>query len=257
MDTGIWAELRERLGLTGMAKPAKIGLAALLLLVAVFAGKNLIETATASDFNIGRADASNASEASGLAASASEGEGGQARTVYVHVSGSVKKPGLVELEEGSRVADAIEAAGGFSKDAAAESVNLARVLQDGEQLHVSAAAQASEGASPQQAGGDTSGSGAGGGGSAPAEGGTAAGGGTAEYGVGAGGAAAGNGSGMVNLNTATEEELTSLPGIGEATAAKIVADRAANGPFSAVEDLMRVSGIGEKKLAALDGLICV
>ena len=61
----------------------------------------------------------------------------------------------------------------------------------------------------------------------------------------------------MNLNTATAEELCELPGIGEATAEAIVRDREANGPFASVEDLMRVSGIGEKKLARLEGSVCV
>ena len=61
----------------------------------------------------------------------------------------------------------------------------------------------------------------------------------------------------MNLNAATVAELVTLNGIGEATAAKIVADREANGPFATVDDLMRVPGIGEKKLAALRDAVCV
>ena len=62
---------------------------------------------------------------------------------------------------------------------------------------------------------------------------------------------------LVNINSATAEELDSLPGVGPSTAAAIVEDRDANGPFSSVEDLMRVSGIGEKKFAKLRDHICV
>lgn len=61
----------------------------------------------------------------------------------------------------------------------------------------------------------------------------------------------------MNLNTATAEELDGLPGIGEATAQAIIEDREANGPFLSPEDLMRVSGIGEKKFERLEGLVCV
>ncbi|MBM6775245.1 ComEA family DNA-binding protein, partial [Olsenella profusa] len=61
----------------------------------------------------------------------------------------------------------------------------------------------------------------------------------------------------VNINTADVAELDELPGVGEATAAAIVEDRERNGPFAAPEDLMRVSGIGEKKFEKLEGLICV
>lgn len=63
--------------------------------------------------------------------------------------------------------------------------------------------------------------------------------------------------GLVNLNTASVEQLDELPGVGEATARAIIEDREANGPFTTPEDLMRVSGIGEKKFAKLEGMICV
>ena len=148
----------------------------------------------------------------------------------MHVSGEVNSPGLVEVEAGSRVADAVQAAGGFSPDAETGSVNLARVLADGEQVviarHVDQAeAQAQAGQATQRA-------------AAPSSGSSGA-------------------SGLVNINTASEAELVSLPGIGEATAAKIVADRQANGMYKTVEDLKRVSGIGDKKFESLAGLICV
>ena len=79
------------------------------------------------------------------------------------------------------------------------------------------------------------------------------------------GAAAGSGSGggpssasgLVNINSATASELQTLSGVGESTANAIVRDREQNGPFSSVDDLMRVSGIGEKKLAKIRGSICV
>lgn len=63
--------------------------------------------------------------------------------------------------------------------------------------------------------------------------------------------------GLVNLNNASVEQLDELPGVGEATARAIIEDREANGPFTTPEDLMRVSGIGEKKFAKLEGMICV
>lgn len=63
--------------------------------------------------------------------------------------------------------------------------------------------------------------------------------------------------GLVNLNSASVEQLDELPGVGEATASAIIEDREANGPFTTPEDLMRVSGIGEKKFAKLEGMICV
>ena len=173
---------------------------------------------------------SGTSVASGISGSdqpsaASAGEPAPA-SIFVHVSGEVHSPGLYELAEGSRVASAIESAGGATDGANLDAINLARVLADGEQVHVSssqvAAASAGEGAG------------------AAASGGTSAG-----------------GSQLVNINTATAKELTALDGIGEATAAKIVADRAKNGPFASKEDITRVSGIGQKKFEAIEERICV
>ena len=139
--------------------------------------------------------------------------------VVVHVVGAVRSPGVYTLAAGSRVEDAIEAAGGQNPDAAGDSINLARVLQDGEQLVLPTKAQVASG-------------------EAPGAGATAAGG---------GGVGGGTSGGKVNLNRATVAELDTLPGVGPATAQKIVDDRTKNGPFKKVEDLMRVTGIGAKK----------
>ena len=138
------------------------------------------------------------------------------------VEGAVAAPGLFELSEGSRVYDAIQAAGGFTEDARHDAVNLARVLTDGEQIIVPT--------TQNDGGSDTT----------PA---TAASPGTA--------------TGKVNINTADSATLDTLPGIGASTAAKIVADREANGPFKTIEDLKRVSGIGDKKFSQLEGCITV
>ena len=142
--------------------------------------------------------------------------------IFVHVEGAVAAPGLFELSEGSRVYDAIQAAGGFTEDARHDAVNLARVLTDGEQIIVPT--------TQTDGGSDTT----------PA---TAASPGTA--------------TGKVNINTADAATLDTLPGIGASTAAKIVADREANGPFKTIEDLKRVSGIGDKKFTQLEGCITV
>ena len=143
------------------------------------------------------------------------------KTIFVHVEGAVAAPGLFELSEGSRVYDAIQAAGGFTEDARHDAVNLARVLTDGEQIIVPT--------TQTDGGSDTT----------PA---TAASPGTA---------------GKVNINTVDAATLDTLPGIGASTAAKIVADREANGPFKTIEDLKRVSGIGDKKFSQLEGCITV
>ena len=140
-----------------------------------------------------------------------------ASTVTVHVIGEVRRPGVYELPGGARVRDAVDAAGGLLGAADDAGVNLARVAVDGEQIAV------------------------------PRKGETAA--------AAGGSAGAGAVPGKVNLNTATAAELDALPGVGPATAAKIVADRTANGPFRSVDDLMRVSGIGPAKFDALKDLV--
>lgn len=144
-------------------------------------------------------------------------------TLLVHVDGAVAAPGVYELAEGARANDAVLAAGGLAEGADTSALNLAAPLSDGEKLHV------------------------------PREG-------EEVVASGTGGAAAsgqGASTGPVNLNTATVEELDTLPGVGEATARAIVEDREANGPFATIEDLMRVSGIGEKKFERIRGLVCV
>ena len=134
-------------------------------------------------------------------------------------------PGVYAVPEGSRVDDAVAAAGGLAADAAPDGVNRARVVVDGEQV-VIPTLQDQEAAAPSAS-------------------------------VPAAGAPAPSAKARVNLNAATAAELVTLNGIGEATAAKIVTDREANGPFATVDDLMRVPGIGEKKLAALRDAVCV
>lgn len=135
--------------------------------------------------------------------------------VYVHVHGAVVSPGLYRLEADARVIDAVAAAGGFSDTADPAGVNLARTVTDGEQLFVPEPGQAP----PESAGGGSS-----------------------------GGAGA---DGLVDLNTADAAALDTLPRVGPALAESIIAWREENGRFTSVEDLLAVSGIGEKMLEAL------
>lgn len=135
--------------------------------------------------------------------------------VYVHVSGAVERPGLYVLDEGARVVDAVSAAGGLTDAAEAAAVNLARVVADGEQLHVPEVGEAAPA-------GGTSGAGA---------------------------------PSPIDLNTADAGTLDTLPGIGPALAERIILWREENGPFRVTEDLLAVSGIGEKVLDGLTDLV--
>jgi competence protein ComEA len=142
--------------------------------------------------------------------------------LVVHVAGAVASPGLHELPPGSRVADAIAAAGGLTPQADASRINLAAPVTDGERVYVLAVGEQ-------------------------------------EPTVAVGGAEPGDdaASGPVNLNTADAEALDALPGIGPATAAAIIEHRGKVGAFTSVDQLLDVPGIGEAKLEALRDLVTV
>ncbi|MEJ5915303.1 ComEA family DNA-binding protein [Pseudokineococcus sp. 1T1Z-3] len=159
--------------------------------------------------------------------------------VVVHVVGQVAGPGVVRLPAGSRVGEALEAAGGATPEADLARVNLARVLVDGEQVLVPAPGEeVAPLAAPDLA---------------VATG--AAAGGTADGGAGA--APGAGGTGRVSLNTATAADLDALPGIGPVLAQRILDTRAQLGSFTSVEELGEVSGIGEARLADLRDLVVV
>jgi competence protein ComEA len=139
----------------------------------------------------------------------------------VHVTGAVALPGLLTLAPGARVGDAVAAAGGALPDAWLDRVNLARPVADGEQVHVP---RVGEDAPPPAASGPTSQ------GILP--------------------------DGRVDLNRATAEELATLPGIGPARAAAIIAAREEQ-PFDEPGDLRRVPGIGEATFQRLAPLVAV
>ena len=143
----------------------------------------------------------------------------QAKEIVVYVAGAVNHPGVVQLAEGARAKDAVDACGGFLPTADTNGVNLAQKLKDGMQVTV-----------PEKM--------------------TAAAQGAATQGV-TGGAQAGAAKplpeGMVNINTADEKELDKLPGVGPAMAKRIVEYRTENGAFQAPEEIKRVKGIGDAK----------
>ena len=143
-------------------------------------------------------------------------------SVVVDVAGKVRRPGIATLPLGARVVDALEAAGGARRGVRLSSLNLARVLTDGEQIVVGVPAPPGVAASAA---------------SAPT--------GTTDASNGSGGA----GVPMVNINTAGQTELEELPGIGPVTAQAILAFRSERGTFSSVDELLEVSGIGDATLA--------
>lgn len=140
----------------------------------------------------------------------------------MHVLGAVRRPGVVTLPERARVRDAVSAAGGFARSAAPGDLNLAAVLEDGQQVRIGTA---------KKPGGEIRS------GSAP----------------GPAGAATGrpDDGGVVDLNQATQADLETLPGVGPVTAEKILAWRSEHGRFTRVEELQEVDGIGPKTYAEL------
>ena len=132
-----------------------------------------------------------------------------AKTILIHVAGKVKRPDVYPLLAGSRVSDAIKAAGGANKGVDLGDINLARVLIDGEQVYVGYVPKASSSSSKSSKSRFT---------------------------------------GVININRATKAEFDSLAGIGPVIASRIISYRNTNGPFLALDDLLKVSGIGSKTL---------
>ena len=151
--------------------------------------------------------------------------------IVVDVDGAVAHPGLYKLPPGSRVQAALAAAGGLSPQADAHRINRAAKLHDGQKLYV---LSQGESAPPLAA---SSGQGCEGQACTSAEGGLSG--------------SDPEGQGLVNINTANAAQLTQLPGVGPAIAQKIIDYRTANGPFTSVDDLTKVPGIGAAKLAQI------
>lgn len=166
--------------------------------------------------------------------------------IYVHICGAVEEPGVYKLAAGSRIFEGVEAAGGFREDACEDFINLALLLQDGQRLVIPTteeadAARADEAYKEQW----LSDAGATGPSTVLPEG----------AGV-AKEAASGKGA-LVNINTATEDELSGIEGIGAGKAAAIVRYRQENGAFTVIEDIMKVSGIKEGTFEKIKGKITV
>ena len=150
----------------------------------------------------------------------------EAQIVYVHVAGAVHKPGLVQLRAGTRVATALERAGGPMRRADLTLVNLAARVQDGQQIVVPAAGAAA---------------------AAPSGSGTAG----ASAAASTPGATGSIPTAKIHLSTATAEQLDEIDGIGPTLAERIIAYRDSHGGFRSVQEIAEVEGIGEKRLATL------
>ena len=156
----------------------------------------------------------------------------ETKQIAVHITGEVKKSGVIYLKEGSRIIDAIEKAGGTTKNADLGKVNLAYVLQDGQKVYIpnkknNASVYISEDSGQDVIdNGNTN-------------------------------TKTENKRKKININTANKEELQSISGIGPALAEKIVSYRNSNGKFKKVEDLKNVNGIGESKYRNIKDSICI
>jgi competence protein ComEA len=139
--------------------------------------------------------------------------------ITVYVSGNVNQEGLYSLPAGSRINDAIQAAGGFSPDANNSSINLAEILTDGQQINVPEVNSSAAMDGPTRSIDST--------------------------------------LVLVDINTASLEQLDTLPNIGPITAQEILAYRNTNGPFESIEEIMEVPGIGQAKFEAIKDLITV
>ena len=166
---------------------------------------------------------------SGVAVTVGMKEDRPAPRLKVHVTGAVARPGLYELDANSRVADALEKAGGATPAADLSQINLAAKMADGQQLIVPEKGAAPPAGAAAATGGQSSGS----------------------------GSAASAASQPVNLNAATLDQLTDLDGIGPKTAQKILDYREANGGFKSIEELLEVPGIGPAKFEQIKAQVVI
>lgn len=156
------------------------------------------------------------------------------RKIVIHITGQVKNPGLVYLDEGARIADAIKEVGGSTKDAALDKVNLAYILEDGQKIYIPnknekiSEIQYIITNSGENVLKDT-------GKESNVKGGIK----------------------KVNINSANQEELETLPGVGPALAVRIIEYRNSNGKFEKVEDVQNVKGIGDSKFTNIKEYICI
>lgn len=141
-------------------------------------------------------------------------ESKESKDITAYINGEVKKPGVYKVKEESRIEDLVKIAGGFTENADKSRLNLAKKLRDEDYIYVDKINEGQSGVAVSQA--------------------------SKSNGIGQ--------NGKININTASKEELKTVPGIGDVTAQKIIDYREKNGSFSAVEDLKKVGRIGDKTL---------
>lgn len=212
---------------TSRSSRIRVGLGAAVVLVIVGLGVTVLVASLGSgaghrEYLESQVAESSAGDNASVTGNSARGEtqGSSGAEIYVHVLGAVNSPGLYSFREGDRAIDAVAAAGGYTEEADRRILNLARFLSDGEQIVVPTQNESESGAALNAAGAQVSG-------------------------------------GKINLNTADASTLESLPRVGPALAARILAWREENGRFASVEDLMSVSGIGDKTFAGLKDLVTV
>lgn len=153
------------------------------------------------------------------------------KEIAIHITGEVENEGIVRLKEGARMADAVEAAGGTTNEANLELINLAYLLKDGQKIYIPKISESDQVVFYDEV----------------------------PIGVIVDGSTEENSTldEKVNINTANIGELTTISGIGEKTAMKIIEYRETNGKFKTIEDIKNVSGIGEAKYENIKDYICV
>ena len=213
--------LKAKVGIGSTSPLVLFGLSAVIIAVVLSIGFMAWGSFTSSGIVVEHSEKSTQSQ---------EYENPSSQLIYVHIAGEVSNPGMYELKHDARVSDASDAAGGLPENADHLSINLARQVTDGEQIVVQAYIEAEPGNS-ESTGASNSG--------LPSSSNTEV------------------LSSKVNINTASASELTTLDGIGESTAAKIIAYRQANGSFASIEDIKKVSGIGDRKYEAIKDRITV
>lgn len=243
---GAWRRVRLDPGRPGAVALALVAAAAAVLAaLGVWRDRPVAEAppaltaagTTGSGSGVASGSASVGSSPAGSAAGGAERQPAGGSSLVVSVAGKVRRPGLVRLPDGSRVADAIAQAGGPLPRTDLTALNLARRVVDGEQILVGVSPPA--GAEAWMAGNGPAGAASATGGAPPEPG---------------GGRKPG---GKVDLNRATVEQLDALPGVGPVTAQRILDWRTRHGRFSSVDQLREIDGIGERRLAQLRDQVTV